>query len=413
MTLHDPTDIAGTVNGERSIHRVIDIDAVRADTAGCETVVHFNNAGSSLPPRPVVDAMVDYLRFEERSGGYETAAARADDLEAVYPATAEYLRCDPSEIAVTTSAADSWWRAFSSIPLEAGDRILVSPSEYHAAAMGWLQARDRGVEVTVVPYDDDGVFDLEAFAAELDERVKVVSFTMIAMTNGAVHPAEEVGRIIAASGSDAIYLLDACQAAGQLPLDVDELGCDFLTYTGRKFVRGPRGTGVLYARSGVLDRLGPSPFVDGRSVAWTSPDTYEFPPTATRFEFGEYGYGARVALGVATRYLLDVGIDAIADRVASLSALMRSQLRTIAGVRVLDRGLRQCGIVTFDVGGRQPADVQAYLSERSINVSTPGIATAQLELTPLGRDAVVRAGVHYFNTEDEVARLCQVVADFA
>lgn len=390
---------------------MIDIAKVRADTAGCETVVHFNNAGSSLPPRPVVDAMVDYLRAEELSGGYETAAARADDLAAIYGATAQYLHCDPSEIAATNSAADSWWRAFSSVPLEAGDRVLVSRSEYQAAAMGWLQARARGVEVDVVPNDPNGVFDVDAFADMLDERVKLVSFTMIAMTNGAIQPAAEVGRVLRSSGSDAIYLLDACQAAGQLPLDVNEIGCDFLSYTGRKFMRGPRGTGVLYARADVHDKLGHSGFIDGRSSVWNGPDTFHYAPDAQRFEFGEYGYGARVGLGVATQYLLDIGVDSIAERIGRLSGLLRTDLSAISTVTLLDRGIQQCGIVTFHVEGHTPTEVQTTLSQQGINVSTPGILTAQLELGPRSIESVVRAGVHYFNTEEEVARLCQAVAD--
>lgn len=389
----------------------IDIVKVRGDTAGCEDVLHFNNAGSSLPPRQVVDAMVDYLRTEEVMGGYEIAADRAAELNVVYDASARYLNCDPSEIASTISAGDGWWRAFSSVPLEAGDRVLVGHSEYQANAFGWLQARERGAVVDVVPNDPGGDFDVEAFESMLDERVKLVSLTMVAMTNGAIHPAADVGRVLKASGSDAIYLLDACQAAGQLPLDVDELGCDFLNYTGRKFMRGPRGTGVLFARNDVHAKLGQTGFIDGRSAVWTSADTYEYMPGAKRFEFGEYGYGGKVGLGVATNYMLDLGIDAIAARVTSLSSLLRFDLSAIPKVAVLDTGTNKCGIVTFDVDGMSAQDVQAALSAKGINVSTPGVMLAQLELGPRSIDAVVRAGVHYFNIEEEVARFCEAVAE--
>lgn len=389
----------------------IDIAKVRSDTTGCDDVLHFNNAGSSLPPRQVVDAMVDYLRAEEITGGYEIAVERAQDLDAVHGATARYLHCEPHEIAFTVSAGDAWWRAFSSVPLEAGDRVLVGHSEYQANAFGWLQARDRGVEVEVVPNDPAGDFDVEAFEAMLDERVKLVSLTMVAMTNGAIHPAAEVGQILRSSGSQAIYLLDACQAAGQLPLDVQSLGCDFLNYTGRKFMRGPRGTGVLFARSDVHNKLGHSSFVDGRSAVWTTPDSFEYASDAKRFEFGEYGYGGKVGLGVATNYMLDVGIEAIADRVASLSSLLRFDLSAIPKVGVLDTGTRKSGIVTFDVDGMAAGDVQAALAARGINVSTPGVMLAQLELAPRSIDAVVRAGVHYYNTEEEVARFCEAVAE--
>ncbi|MFT4987681.1 MAG: cysteine desulfurase/selenocysteine lyase [Acidimicrobiales bacterium] len=394
-----------------AIQPTIDIAKVRDDTAGCEGVLHFNNAGSSLPPRPVVDAMVDYLRTEEVMGGYEIAADRAADLHVVYDASARYLNCDPSEIASTSSAADGWWRAFSSVPLGSGDRVLVGHSEYQANAFGWLQARERGAVVDVVPNNPAGDFDVEAFERMLDERVKLVSLTMVAMTNGAIHPVAEVGRVLKASGSGAIYLLDACQAAGQLPLDVAELGCDFLNYTGRKFMRGPRGTGVLFARSDVHAKLGQTGFLDGRSAVWTSADSYEYVPDARRFEFGESGYGGKVGLGVATNYMLDLGMEAIAARVASLSSLLRYDLSAIPKVAVLDTGTNKCGIVTFDVDGMCARDVQAALSAQGINVSTPGVMLAQLELGPRSIDAVVRASVHYFNTEEEVARFCQAVAE--
>lgn len=390
---------------------MIDIEQVRADTAGCEAVAHFNNAGSSLPPRQVVDAMVDYLRAEELSGGYEIAAERAADLDAIYDATARYLHCDPSEIASTISAGDAWWRAFTSVPLEPGDRILVGTSEYQANAMGWLQARDRGVVVDVVPNDGAGTFDLEAFENMLDERVKLVSLTMVAMSNGAVHPAAGVGQVLQSSGSEAIYLLDACQAAGQVPLDVNELGCHFLNYTGRKFMRGPRGTGILYARSEVHERLGHSPFVDGRSAQWTTPDAMQYMPDAKRFEFGEYGYGGKVGLGVATKYMLDLGIDAIAERVTELSGLLRFDLSAIPKVRVLDQGRKQCGIVTFEVDGLTSPEVQQRLKAAGFNLSGPTVLMAQLDLAPRSLDEVVRAGVHYYNTAEEVARLCEAVAD--
>ena len=390
---------------------MIDVAQVRADTAGCEQVLHFNNAGSSLPPRQVVDAMVDYLRTEETMGGYEIAAARVDDLDAVYTTSAEYLNCDPSEVAATISAGDGWWRAFSSVPFAEGDRILVGHSEYQANAFGWMQARDQGVIVDVVPNDLAGVFDVEAFADMLDERVKLVSLTMVAMTNGAVHPAVEVGQVLRSAGSEAIYLLDACQAAGQLPLDVHAFGCDFLNYTGRKFMRGPRGTGILFARSDVYGKLGHSGFVDGRSAQWTTPDSFDYVPDAKRFEFGEFSYAGKVGLGVATQYMLDVGIDAIEARVTQLANLLRFDLSAIPKVRVLDQGTKKCGIVTFDVDGVPAADVQAALNAQGINVSTPGVLLAQLELAPRSLDAVVRAGVHYFNTEEEVARFCEAVAE--
>lgn len=388
---------------------MIDIARVRSDTPGTAAVAHFNNAGSSLPPRIVVDSVVDYLRAEERTGGYEVAEDRAADLQRVYGTTAAYLGCLPHEVAFTSSAGDSWWRAFSAVPLEAGDRILVSRSEYQANAFGWTQARQRGVDVAIIPNDPAGDLDLAALADMLDERVKLVSVTMVAMTNGAVQPVAEVGDLV--RDSDAIYLLDACQAAGQLALDVESFGCDFLLYTGRKFMRGPRGSGVLYAADRVLDRLGPLSFVDGRSATWTAVDEFTYAPHAQRFEFGEYSYAGKVGLGVATEYMLGLGIESIEARVGNLAGALRNGLGSIDRVEVRDQGTRKSGIVTFTIEGMDLGAANQSLRDRGLNLSAPQRTMAQLELGERGIEQVLRAGVHYFNTEDEVARLCQAVSE--
>ncbi|MEM7093373.1 MAG: aminotransferase class V-fold PLP-dependent enzyme [Actinomycetota bacterium] len=390
----------------------LDLDRLRADTPGAEHVVHLNNCGSSLPPTPVVDAMVGYLRAEALEGGYEIAADRADQLADFHTATAEYLGAEAGQIALASGAAEAWWRAFTAVPLSPGDRILVTTSEYQANAFGWMTAAERGAEVEVIPVDADGLVDLDAFDAMIDERVKLVSFTMISLGNGAVQPAAAAAARLRQTGSSAVFLLDACQAAGQMPLDVEALGCDFLVYTGRKFMRGPRGTGVLYARRSVLDRLGPAWFVDGRSAIWQADNSYELLGGAQRFEFGEFGYGAKIGLAVATRYMLDVGIDAIAERVGRLSERLRDQLGSIDAVTVHDEGASptdRCGIVTFTVEGVASADLAVVLREHGINTSVPHRTAAQLDLGRRDLTDVVRAGVHYFNTESELDRLCEVV----
>ncbi len=387
---------------------MLDIAEVRADTAGCDGVAHFNSAGSSLPPRQVVDAVVDYLRQEELLGGYEAQAAMADRLEVVYRASARLLNCEPQHIAFANNASDAWWRAFSSVPLASGDRVLIGRSEFQANAFGLLQARDRGVQIDVVPNDDMGEIDLNALDSMIDGNVALIALTQISMSNGAVQPAAEVGKRARRAGIP--FLLDACQAAGQLPLDVEELGCDFLVYTGRKFMRGPRGTGILYVRPSILDHLGPTPFVDARSAVWTGPETYHFQTGSTRFEVGELNYAGKAGLGVATEYALNIGIDAIADRVQLLANRLRSELAQIEGVQVRDEGRRHSGIVTFTVESVEPSEVQAALSKASVNVSAPGRNNAQLDLGTRGIESVVRAGVHYFNTDDEIDRLLAVVS---
>ncbi len=389
----------------------IDLGAVRADTPGVSHVVHFNNAGSSLPPAPVLDATHAYLDLEATTGGYEAAAQEAEALDRVYSAGAELLGCDPTELAFVTGAATGWWRSFEAVPLQAGDRVLISTSEYQANMFGFLQAKARGVEIEVLPTTPSGEIDLDALAAKLDDRVKLVAVTQIAMTNGMVQPVQEIGHIV--SDSSAMYLLDSCQAVGQMQVDVADLKCDFLSFTGRKFMRGPRGTGLLYVRSSVMDQLNPPSYIDGRSAAWETPDSYRLQDTAMRFEMGEVSYAAKAGFGVAIEYANAVGMPAIERRVVELAASMRSGLAAIDGVQVHDQGQRQSGIVTFTVNGHDPFDVSSKLRVQTINTSVVPHQMAQLDLAGRGIDAVVRAGVHYYNSTDEIDVLLAAVGRLA
>lgn len=383
------------------------LESFREDTPAVDSLIHFNNAGASLPPRPVVDAVIRHLQLEAQVGGYEAAALAAEAEAGVYRSAGELLNCEPTEVAFSVSASDAWWRAFSAVPLRSGDRVLCGRSEYISNAFGLIQARERGVSVELIPDDDFGQIDLDSLEASLDERVKLVALTHVPTSSGLVNPAEAVGLL--AKNVGALYLLDACQSAGQLALDVQAIGCDFLSLTGRKFLRGPRGTGLLFARSTVMEQLGPSPFIDGRSAQWTSPWEYRLDPTARRFELFEVSYAAKFGLGVAIDYALDVGLDAIDARAERLAALLRTALAQMSGVEVHDRGQRRCGIVTFSVADVTATQVATSLRERRINTSTGTASSAQFDLGLRGVQEIVRASVHYYNTEDEVERFVDAI----
>ena len=386
----------------------IDVDRVRADTPGCASVIHLGNAGAALQPQPVVDAVIGYLQEEALVGGYEQNGAAADDIAHVYDAGARLVGCERDELAMTSGASEAWWRAFLSIPLEAGDRVLIGRTEYSSNALALLQAVERGVSVEVVSDDPTGQIDLGALAAMLDDRVKLVALTSVAMTNGLVNPTAEVGALVKDAG--AYFLVDACQVAGQLPIDVEAWRCDFLSFTGRKFVRGPRGTGLLYVRRQIMDELLAPTFIDGRSATWSSETSYDLAPTAQRFEFFERSFAAMVGFGVAMTYAADLGLDAIEDRISMLADHLRSGLDEVPGVRVLDTGVRRCGIVTFDVEGVGAVEVMERLSAAGINVNAPDITGSRYDLVARGVDVVVRAGVHYYNTIEELDRTVAEVA---
>ncbi|MEW1843969.1 aminotransferase class V-fold PLP-dependent enzyme [Nonomuraea angiospora] len=384
---------------------MIDIERARALTPGVRKVAHFNNAGSALPSSAVLETTIDHLRLEAEIGGYEAAAMAADRLDAVYTSAARLLDCTPGEIAILDSATRAWDLAFYSIRFDPGDRILTSKAEYASNFIAYLQAAERfGVHVEVVPNDGLGQISVDALRDLVDERVRLISLTHIPTNGGLVNPAAEVGKVAREAG--ALFLLDACQSVGQLPIDVEQLGCDLLSTTGRKYLRAPRGTGLLYVRNGVLDQLEPA-FLDLRAARWLSPERYEVQPDARRFESWEYGVAARLGLGAAIDEALDWGLENIRDRVYALAAELRERLAGIPGCRVRDQGAERCGIVTFTLDGVPADEIKARLAARSINVSVSRAPSTLLDMTERGLAEVVRASVHYYNTTEELAGLCR------
>lgn len=386
---------------------MIDLDRARRDTPGCERVIHFNNAGAALPPRPVVDAVVDHLRLEETVGGYEAAAMAHDAAERAYDAIAALVGCDADEVALVENATRGWDMAFYSLSLAAGDRILTSAAEYESNVLAFLQVAQRtGARVDVVPSDDTGQISLEALERSIDDRVKLISLTHVPTNGGLVNPAADVGRVARAAGIP--FLLDACQSAGQVPLDVGEIGCDMLAATGRKYLRGPRGTGFLYVRRSLIDRLDP-PFIDLRAAEWVARDSYRIQPDARRFETWEANVAARIGLGVAVDYALEWGSAPIWERVSRLAESLRGQLQAIPGVAVRDLGEVRCGIVSFTVDGIAPEEIGRRLAAQSINVSVSLDRYTRYDMDARNLSAVVRASVHYYNSEDEVERVCTAI----
>ncbi|WP_431922362.1 aminotransferase class V-fold PLP-dependent enzyme [Nonomuraea jabiensis] len=384
---------------------MIDVERARALTPGVRKVAHLNNAGSALPSSTVLETTIDHLRLEAEIGGYEAAADAADRLDAVYTSAARLLNCAPGEIAILDSATRAWDLAFYSIRFERGDRILTSKAEYASNFIAYLQAAERfGAHVEVVPNDGLGQISVDALRDLVDERVRLISLTHIPTNGGLVNPAAEVGKVAREAG--ALFLLDACQSVGQLPIDVGQLGCDLLSTTGRKYLRAPRGTGLLYVRNGVLDQLDPA-FLDLRAARWLSREQYEVQPGARRFESWEYGVAARLGLGAAIDEALGWGLESIRDRVYTLAARLREQLEAVPGCRVRDQGAERCGIVTFTLGGVPADEIKAGLAARSINVSVSRAPSTLLDMTERGLAEVVRASVHYYNTTEELAELCR------
>lgn len=381
----------------------IDVSRARAETPGCAHVIHLNNAGAALMPQSVLDATIGHLQLEARIGGYEAARAQEEAIERVYDDIARLIGAHRDEIALFENSTRAWDMAFYAIPFKPGDRILTSAAEYASNFIAFLQtAQKTGAEITVVPNDAHGQISLSALREAMDERVRLIALTHVPTNGGLVNPAEEVGAIAREAG--VLYLLDACQSAGQLPLDVKAIGCDFLSATGRKYLRGPRGTGFLYVSKRVMDRLEP-PMLDLHAATWTRSDTYALRSDARRFESWEASIAGRLGLGAAVRYALDWGLDAIEERVIHLAERLREGLSALHGVTVRDLGRRRCGIVSFTVDGHDPLALREALSAQGINVTTSSMGSTRLDMEARHLDMVLRASVHYYNEEREIEAL--------
>jgi len=389
----------------------IDLARARADTPATARLLHFNNAGAGLMPAPVLDTVIAHLRLEAEIGGYEAAALASERHERIYDSIATLLNCHRDEVALVENATVGWQLAFHSLRLGAGDRILTGEAEYASNYISFLQvARARGIEIAVVPSGEDGALSLAALERMIDPKVKLIAVTHVPTNGGLVNPAAAIGRL--ARAHKVPFLLDACQSTGQMPIDVDAIGCDILSATGRKYLRGPRGTGFLYVRRKLLEHLEP-PFLDLRGARWVAPDRYELRPDARRFENWENYIAGQLGLGVAVDYALGWGLHAIAARIVALAEELRMRLGAIPGVTLRDLGTQRCGIVSFTIAGQESRKVVAALRQQHINVSASSPSSTLLDALARNLPDLLRASVHYYNSETEIDRFVQAIARIA
>ncbi|GAB3213364.1 aminotransferase class V-fold PLP-dependent enzyme [Marinactinospora thermotolerans] len=391
---------------------MIDPERAAADTPGCRGEgVFLDSAGSSLPPSVVLDTVIGHLRREAQIGGYRAAHERGEELEAGYEVFADLLGCAPEEIAFTDSATRSWLSIFGAVPLAAGDRILLTEAEYAGNAIPILRRAEAvGAEVRVVPSSETGDISIDALADLLDERTRLVSLVHAPTNGGLLASVREAAALARDAG--AYVLLDACQSVGQVQVRADELDVDFITGTGRKWLRGPRGTGFLYARREVLAGLA-SDGVDLRGGSWVERGRTEVREDARRFELWEFSIADRLGLIAAARYLLDLGVAEVEAAVQAVSARLREGLASVDGVEVRDLGPRRSGIVSFTVEGMPAPRVVELLAERGVTVTVSRRPSTRIDMERRGLTEVVRASPHYFVSPGEVDAAVAAVAEVA
>src|ERR1700676_3252338 len=381
---------------------LLDIKRLRSDTPGCQERVHLNNAGSALMPNPVVRAIQDHITLESRIGGYEAADACQDAVQAAYRSVADLIGALPRNIAFTENATASFTQALSSIPLQRGDVILTTRNDYASNQIQLLSLQKRlGVRIVRAPDRPEGGVDVQAMADLIRRhRPRLVCVTHVPTNSGLVQDVTAIGSVCRDAG--VLYLVDACQSIGQLPIDVSALQSDFLSASSRKYLRGPRGSGFLYVSDRVLDQGLELLYIDMKGADWVAEDRYRAVPDARRFENWEFAWALVLATGEAARYATAVGIELIRNRVSALASRARAGLSNIEQVRVLDRGSELCGIVSAAISGRDPAELVTALRARGINTSAQIREYAVIDYDEKQVTASLRISPHYYNTEEEI-----------
>jgi selenocysteine lyase/cysteine desulfurase len=355
--------------------------------------------------------MTSHLELEAAVGGYEAADQERDRINATRANVARLVGGQADEIALFDNSTHAWNAAFYSMTFKPGDRILTGRAEYGSSVLAYLQIAQRtGAEVVVVPDDESGQLDTTALANLIDERTKLVGVSHVPTSGGLINPAAEIGRITRAAGIP--FLLDATQSVGQFPVDVSAIGCDMLTATGRKFLRGPRGTGLLWVRPEALEYLDPC-VTEIEAATWDGKRGFTWHDGARRFETWEVSYSNVLGLSAAVQQALELGMDEIGRRAISLGAYLRDRLEALPGVTTYDLGRNRCAIVTAKVDAVPTADVASMLAKQGINVTTTVAEHTQFDTEHRGVHPLVRLSPHYYNTEAELDHAVEAIAELA
>ena len=386
----------------------------RMDTpAAVRGRIHLNNAGAALMPQPVIAAVTDHIKLEVQLGGYEAADAARTDIAAAYDDVARLVGAAARNIAVVENATVAFAQALAAFDFSPGDIILTTRNDYISNQLMYLSLASRlGVGIVRAADLPEGGVDPGSVRDMIRQRrPKIVAATWIPTNSGLVQPIADIGGIC--SEEDVPYLVDACQAVGQLPIDVAGIHCDFLAATARKFMRGPRGVGFLYVSDRMLDREAAPLLIDMRGADWVAADTYQLTPDARRFENWEFAYALVLGLGAAARYALRVGVEPAGRYAADLARHTRDGLCRIPGARVLDRGRDLAAIVTVAFAGFEAEEIMLALRDQAINTSAIARSSAVIDMDLKDATDAVRISPHYYNTRREIDTLLGALEEFA
>ncbi|MBI6632344.1 aminotransferase class V-fold PLP-dependent enzyme [Pseudomonas paralactis] len=387
----------------------LDVQQLREATPGCQSgIVHFNHAGASLPSQATLDAIIEQLQHEARHGPMEAGEQGAVLVENARRAAGQLLNAPPSSIAFASSGSTAWSMAFQALgPWRPGERILVGRHEWGGNLASMELAVQAGARVEVIPCDATGAVCPVALEAMLDTKVKLIDLAWLPANGGLINPAQAIGEV--ARRHAIPYFIDAGQAVGQVPVDVQALQCDVLKSAGRKHLRGPRGTALLYVRPDFLAHLNPAQR-DVFSAPWTA-DGFDLRNDARRFETSEASFALLAGLGNALQEINRLGIEQVWESVSQTSTRIRAALGQIPGISLHDLGSTHSGLIAFNLAGWDSFELKRRLGLKGINIGANGVAYTPLDMQARGLNSIARISVSPLNTDDDVEVLMKALGE--
>ncbi len=394
------------------------ISEIRKDFPILETqvygrpLIYLDNAATTQVPRQVLDTVQMFYETSNSNvhrGVHYLSEQSTSMYEAARNTVARFLNAaDPSEIIFTsgtTAAVNMAARGLEEGMLREGDEVIVTRMEHHSDFVPWQQAcRRSGAVFKIAELTDNGDLDLEDLAAKLTERTKIVAFCAVSNVLGTVNPVKKIAQMAHAAG--AMVFLDAAQAVRHMKLDVQELECDFLCFSGHKMM-GPSGTGVLYGRAESLAKLVPNIY-GGGMVDEVLDDVTSFDDAPGCFEAGTPNYQGAVGLAAAIDYLEDTGLDEISAYEAELLRSLEDILDQFPNVRILGKPEVRAGAISIDVPGVSPYDMAVLMDKLGV-ASRSGHHCAQPLLRKLGLEYALRFSPAFYNTGEEIAHAAEAL----
>lgn len=387
----------------------MNVETIRKDITDCDAKIFLNSAGASLMPKTVLEKISQYLKEEEKIGGYLLQDNQAQKLEEFYSEASKLINAQPHNLALTHDATDAYIKALSCIPFESNDVIVTTDDDYGSNQIQFMSLQKRlGIQIKRIKTLENGDLDISNFADLVDKHnPKLVAASHVPTNSGLIQNIKAIGEIC--NNKQILFLVDACQSIGQLQVDVHEIKCDFLTATGRKFLRGPRGTGFLYVSDKVLNLDYYPLFIDGKGATWKTASEFEIEPSAKRFETWERSCALQMGLIEALKYLNRIGVDKVEAYNSNLMEHFRRNLSSISGVVLYDKGSKKCNILTFNKHNKSLEEISTALKSNNVFFSVSHKHWGVIDFEKKGVEWLIRLSPHYFNTIEEIDKASEII----